>query len=49
MSVLFFFRASYDIASVYGNGLVWFGGGLRCFGGGLGVSIDRTTVMLTVK
>ena len=36
--------ALYDIASIYGNGL-----GLVEVLGGLGVSMDCTTVMLTVK
>ena len=58
MSVLNVFRALYDIARIYGNGLVWFGGGLGCFFGGgwgglflgvFGALFDRTTVMLTVK
>ena len=36
------FRALYDIASIYGNVLRW-------FGEVWGISMDRTTVMLTVK
>ena len=43
VSVLkFFFRTLYDIASIYGSCFGW-------FGGGLGVSMDRTAVMLIVK
>ena len=42
------FRALYDIVSIYGNGLGWFGGGLGWFGVFWGVSMDCTTVMLTV-